>query len=119
LLGFGDVTIHRYENGALQDAAHDRLLRLIREPANLRTLLEGAAGSAPSGLRVPSESGEKVLRFEVHKDTNGEFRWRLVSSDGRTIATGAESHKSKASALAGIASVKDNASTAPVEVKTS
>ncbi|NLE95186.1 MAG: DUF1508 domain-containing protein [Dehalococcoidia bacterium] len=59
------------------------------------------------------------MTFEVYKDTNGEFTWRLVSPEGRTIATGGESHKSKASALAGIASVKDNASTAPVEVKTS
>ena len=119
LLGCGDVTIHRYESGALQDAAHDRLLRLIREPANLQTLLEGAGDSAPSDLRVPSGSNEKALRFEVYKDENGEFRWRLVASNGRTIATGGESYKLRASALAGIASVKNNASTAPVEVKTS
>lgn len=118
-LGCGDVTIHRYENGALQDAAHDRLLRLIREPANLQTLLEGAGDSAHSTLRVPSGGDEKSWKFEVYKGANGEFRWRLVAPNGQTIATGRESYKLEASALADIASVKNNASTAPVEVKTS
>jgi putative zinc finger/helix-turn-helix YgiT family protein len=117
LLGCGDVTIHRYESGALQDAAHDRLLRLIREPANLQTLLEGAGDEVPSGLPVPSGSNEKALKFEVYRGANGEFRWRLVASNGRTIASSRESYRLKASALAGIASVKNNAPTAPVEVK--
>lgn len=31
LLGFGAVTLSRYENGALQDEVHDNLLHLIRE----------------------------------------------------------------------------------------
>jgi len=118
LLGCGDVTIHRYENGALQDAAHDRLLRLMREPANLQALLEGAGDRLPAGIHMPTRSSEKALRFEVYKGANGEFRWRLVGSNGQTIATARESYKLKDSALADIASVKNNASTAPVEVKT-
>lgn len=40
LLGFGDVTLSRYENGALQDEVHDKLLRLAMEPANLIELLK-------------------------------------------------------------------------------
>jgi putative zinc finger/helix-turn-helix YgiT family protein len=35
LLGFGGVTLSRYENGALQDEAHDQLLRFIMQPVNL------------------------------------------------------------------------------------
>ncbi len=35
LLGFGGATLSRYENGALPDDAHDRLLRLACQPANL------------------------------------------------------------------------------------
>ena len=35
LLGFGEITLSRYENGALQDEAHDRLLKFIFEPINL------------------------------------------------------------------------------------
>jgi putative zinc finger/helix-turn-helix YgiT family protein len=35
LLGFGGATLSRYENGALQDEAHDNLMRLIMAPENL------------------------------------------------------------------------------------
>ncbi len=35
LLGLGGATLSRYENGALQDDAHDRLLCLARQPENL------------------------------------------------------------------------------------
>lgn len=40
LLGWGDVTISRYENGALQDDAHEKILRLVRDPHNLLKLVE-------------------------------------------------------------------------------
>ncbi len=40
LLGWGGATISRYENGALQDDAHDRALRLLMRPGNLLALLE-------------------------------------------------------------------------------
>lgn len=52
LLGWGDITIHRYESGAIQDAAHDSLLRLIREPSNLLALLDHAADRLPAGTLV-------------------------------------------------------------------
>lgn len=32
LLGWGGATLSRYENGALQDDAHDTMLRLLRDP---------------------------------------------------------------------------------------
>lgn len=35
LLGFGEITLSRYENGSLQDQVHDNLLRLAMEPKNL------------------------------------------------------------------------------------
>jgi uncharacterized protein len=53
-----------------------------------------------------------VTKFEVYKDAKGEYRWRLVASDGQTIATGGEGYKEKASARDGIESVKKNAPTA-------
>jgi putative zinc finger/helix-turn-helix YgiT family protein len=40
LLGWGDVTLSRYENGALQDDAHEKILRLALEPHNLLKLVE-------------------------------------------------------------------------------
>ena len=56
-------------------------------------------------------------KFELYKDTKGEYRWRLVASNGQTIATGGEGYKSKDSAKAGIESVKKNAPSAAIEEK--
>lgn len=40
LLGWGGATLSRYENGALQDQAHAKLLSLIKEPHNFLKLLQ-------------------------------------------------------------------------------
>ena len=56
-------------------------------------------------------------KFELYKDAKGEFRWRLVASNGQAIATGGEGYTSKENAKAGIESVKKNAPTAEVEEK--
>ncbi len=58
-----------------------------------------------------------AAKFQVYKDKKGEFRFRLVASNGETIAT-SEGYKSKDSAKAGIESVKKNAPTAAIEDKT-
>jgi uncharacterized protein YegP (UPF0339 family) len=58
-----------------------------------------------------------AAKFELYKDSAGEFRWILVASNGKTIATGGEGYKSKESAKAGIESVKKNAVAAPIEEK--
>ncbi len=39
LLNWGDKTIRRYENGAVQDRAHNSLLLFLREPENMRAYL--------------------------------------------------------------------------------
>jgi putative zinc finger/helix-turn-helix YgiT family protein len=39
LLGFGEVTLSRYENGSLQDKTHDTLLKLVMDPTNLLELI--------------------------------------------------------------------------------
>ncbi|MCX5795082.1 MAG: DUF4065 domain-containing protein [Elusimicrobia bacterium] len=39
-LGWGEITVHRYENGALPDAAHNELLWLLANPQNAKALLE-------------------------------------------------------------------------------
>ena len=40
LLGFGGVTLSRYENGSLQDQAHDNALRLALDTRNLFRLMQ-------------------------------------------------------------------------------
>ncbi len=56
-----------------------------------------------------------AAKFELYKDARGEFRWRLVVTNGQTIATGGEGYKTKEVAKSYIDSVKRNASTAAIE----
>ena len=63
LLGWGGATLSRYENGALQDAAHDRQLRLAMEPAGLLRLVERDSQA------LPEETNRRLserLRQEAH-----------------------------------------------------
>ena len=39
LLGWGDKTIFRYENGSLQDKAHDTILTFLRCPENMQSYI--------------------------------------------------------------------------------
>lgn len=50
ILGWGGATLSRYENGALQDEAHDRQLRLAMDPGATLRLLEGV----PQAVRSPA-----------------------------------------------------------------
>ena len=58
-----------------------------------------------------------AAKFELYKDAKGEFRWRLIASNGQMIANSGEGYKSKESAKSGIESVKKNAASATVEDK--
>ena len=58
-----------------------------------------------------------AAKFEIYKDKSGEFRWRLVHTNGQVIANSGEGYKSKVNATNGIKSVKENAPAAPVEDK--
>lgn len=40
ILGWGEITIHRYESGALQDRSHNDSLVLLQNPTNMKKLLE-------------------------------------------------------------------------------
>lgn len=52
--------------------------------------------------------------FELNKDVAGEFRFKLVATNGQTIAV-SQGYNSKESALKGIESVKQNAPGATIE----
>ena len=56
-----------------------------------------------------------MSKFELYADAKGEYRRRLKASNGQVIATGGEGYSSKATAKAGIESVKKNAPEAPIE----
>ena len=55
-----------------------------------------------------------AAKFELYKDKKGEFRWRLVASNGQAIASSGEGYTTLSNAKAGIESVKKNAATAAV-----
>jgi uncharacterized protein len=53
-------------------------------------------------------------KFEVYKDGQGQYRWRLRAGNGQVIATGGEGYATKANALGGIKAVQRDAPTAEV-----
>lgn len=59
----------------------------------------------------------RPAKFEMYKDKAGKFRFRLVASNGETIASG-EAYESKDGCKNGIESVKTNAPKAEVVDKT-
>jgi uncharacterized protein YegP (UPF0339 family) len=59
---------------------------------------------------------ELAGKFEIYKDKKGEFRFRLIASNGQVIAT-SQGYKTKEACKNGINSVKKNApNTGVVEV---
>ncbi|GGJ39935.1 YegP family protein [Paenarthrobacter histidinolovorans] len=54
-------------------------------------------------------------KFEVYKDKSGGFRFRLKAGYGEVIAS-SESYTTKAAALNGITSVKNNAGSDVVDL---
>ncbi|NIC00401.1 HVO_2922 family protein [Halobacterium sp. R2-5] len=55
--------------------------------------------------------------FHVYEDDAGQYRWRLVHSNGNIIADSGEGYASKQKAEQGLQSVKKNAPDADVEVE--
>lgn len=54
------------------------------------------------------------MKFVVYRDAAGEYRWRLVASNGKVVASG-EGYKNKADCLSTIASIQKNSPSATVE----
>ncbi len=40
LLGWGEITVHRYEQGSMPDEAHNLVLRMIQDPFNMEQLVQ-------------------------------------------------------------------------------
>ena len=55
--------------------------------------------------------------FEVFRDNAGEWRWRLVASNGNVIADSGEGYRSKQGVERGIESVKRSAPGAAVRFR--
>jgi len=59
-----------------------------------------------------------AAKFEIYKDKSGDFRWRLVHTNGQIIGDSGQGYKAKQDVLKGISSLKENVSGAIVEDKT-
>jgi hypothetical protein len=55
------------------------------------------------------------MKFEIYADAKGSYRWRLVASNGQTVASSGESFASKAHARRAAENVKTNAGKAEIE----
>ena len=60
------------------------------------------------------------MRFELYRARRGllrrtQWRWRLIASNGRIIATGGEGYNNRRDALAMIVAIRAEAPLAPLE----
>ena len=68
LLNWGDKTICRYENGAIQDKAHNSLLLFLREPENMRIFL------TENEVSLDEKQKKKLLDTVDRLEQDSEFR---------------------------------------------
>lgn len=76
LLNWGDKTICRYENGSIQDKAHNSLLLFLREPENMRTYLtENEVSFNARQLNKLLETVDKLERDKAYQSSKRFFRY--------------------------------------------
>ena len=68
LLNWGDKTICRYENGSIQDRAHNSMLLFLREPENMRTYL------TDNEVSLSLKQRDKLLAIVERLEQNDEYR---------------------------------------------
>lgn len=71
---------------------------------------EGGVQDAVARIRKDAPDADVLEfgtpHFEVYKDRAGEFRWRLIASNGRIIADGSEGYESKTGASRALENVQ-------------
>jgi uncharacterized protein len=78
---------------------------------------ETPSEETPSNEPAPVIAHETGAKYELYKDKAGEFRWRLIASNGQIIAIGGEGYKTRVGAMNGIGSVKKNVTDAIIVEK--
>src|SRR4030042_1910989 len=83
LIGIGIATLNRYENGALQSEAHDRVIKLAMEPRNFLSLVSNSQGiqSDSKKQKIMSQLAEEteVSWLEITKEVFGNYNADLYS----------------------------------------
>lgn len=74
LLNWGDKTICRYENGSIQDKAHNSLLLFLREPENMRIYLtENEVALSTRQLNKLLETVDRIEQNAEYRSSNRRF----------------------------------------------
>ncbi len=78
-----------------------------------RTIFTALAGAIGGAALTPNPGSARDcpapvrgLTYEIYREPNGDWRWRLKSRNGKTIADSAEGYRRKETCLAGIELVK-------------
>jgi len=85
LAGWGGATLSRYENGALQDDAHDRILQLVKNPQNMHRLIIKNGSFLPEEkknrlLEELSAAVEEIYSFpNIYKERFGKYEPSIES----------------------------------------
>lgn len=76
LLNWGDKTICRYENGSLQDKAHNSMLLFLREPRNMKSYLLNNEVSLPERqLKKLLAAVEQLEKNDTCRENNKLIRY--------------------------------------------
>lgn len=76
------------------------------------------SGAREAVERVQGDAGEADIleagtpHFELYEDKGGEWRWRMIASNGRIVADSGEGYSSKSGARSAIKNVQSDASSA-------
>jgi uncharacterized protein YegP (UPF0339 family) len=95
-------------------------MRLILISIASFTLFIASAATlqTPAARAADAKETASNYTFEVYKDKAGEFRWRLLASNGQNIASSGQGYSEKRSCLSAIESIKRHAADAKIEEKT-
>jgi len=70
LLGWGKITLSRYENGSLQDKAHDLQLRRLEDPIFVVDLIKGNPSALPTSKR---NTIIRQLKSDIRTEWNVDY----------------------------------------------
>ena len=75
ILGWGEITVHRYEKDSIIDEAHSKTLLLIKNPENMKTLLE------ESKDKISETQYKKILKkIEELEEKKGDYVIENISN---------------------------------------
>jgi len=91
LLGWGEVTVHRYEGGSIADEAHNQLLHLLKYPENMLRIAQ------MNGERLPASARRKLFaRLEELVGKGAKAVERTKSARTSKAALSGKNTKAKA-----------------------